>query len=301
MTRILLSAAGGPVIVGIIDNLQASGHVVIGIDADPMAVGRHFCDSFYQSPLATNTREYLEFLGRIEPEFDLFFPFIDEELMTLADYKGPVWTKMLLSSPETLKICTDKIRFQAFAEKNGLPVAPSANTPPLMAKVAIGRGGKGVIAVADAEMLAWVKHKGGYVLQRKIAGIEYTVDILTDKKGQWVYGVARKRLRAAGVSVTGQIDMNKNVLDAARTFVEALPFAGPINIQVIEEETTGKAFVIEINPRLSGSLEFTRLAGFDIVQASIDMFEGRALKTPTVKDRLVIQRYWKEYVDADTS
>lgn len=299
MARVLLSAMGGPVSVSIIQHLQDSGHTVLGIDCRDDAIGRHFCDRFHVCPLASEKEAYATFLTSIADEFDVFFPFVDEELIALVtagSASNGVLDKTVLSHREAILTCDDKIRFQQAAIEKGLTVPPLAEGPPAVVKPAQGRGGEGVIAVDDPALLSHYKTREDLICQSLIHGDEYTIDALTDEAGNWIFGVARKRLVAKGVSVVGQIDMNPVVLDLARRSVAAFPFRGPINLQIILETGTGTPYLIEINPRLSGSIIFTALAGFDLLNAAIDLFFGRSQPTPqSIKDGLKIIRYWSEY------
>lgn len=296
MSRILLSAVGGPVSVSVIRHLQGLGHQVVGMDLSDHAVGRHFCDAFYRSPRATDAPAYLDFLAAIDGEFDIFFPFVDEELRTIAEAaERPVFAKVVMSSRETLLLCTDKVAFQRFSEERGLPIAPIAVAPPAVAKPAHGRGGRGVRVVDSEAELAGLLGRDDTVVQRHIEGMEYTVDVLVDNDGGWLFGVARQRLVARGVSTLGRIHMDEAVLTAARAFVAAIPFRGPINLQCIREVATGRVFVIEINPRLSGSVIFTVLGGFDVLDSAVELACGGYPQVPAaIRDGLTISRYWSE-------
>ena len=296
MSRILLSAVGGPVAVSVIRHLQGLGHAVVGMDLSDRAVGRHFCDAFFRSPLATDAPAYLDFLSAIEGEFDFFFPFVDEEIRTIAEApERSVFAKVVMSPRESLLLCTDKVAFQRFAEDRLLPIAPTATCVPAIAKPAHGRGGRGVRVITDNTELPPLLGRTDTVVQQKIEGVEYTVDVLVGKDGRWLYGVARQRVEARGVSTLGRIDMNEDVLAAARAFVEAIPFCGPINLQCFRETATGRVFVIEINPRLSGSVIFTVLAGFDLLGASVAVAMGEQPDLPeSVNNGLTIARYWSE-------
>lgn len=289
---------GGPTSVSMIRHLQNHGHRVIGMDCRADAVGRHFCDDFRISPPALDVDLYVHFLKSLDFEFDVFFPFVDEELRAIAlaePHLNALRQRLFLSPDHTLLDCTDKVKFQKLATDLQLPIAPLTLRPPAIAKPRHGRGGKGVVTVDDAELLTYFLQKPDYLCQQKITGDEYTVDILVDHGGQWVFGAARRRILARGVSVIGQIDMADDVLRLAHQVVSSIRFRGPINIQMIREANTGHLYLIEVNPRLSGSLIFSTMAGFDIFSASLDVFAGRIPELPeSLEDGLCILRYWSE-------
>lgn len=300
MARILLSAAGGSVAPTIIRHLQDHGHRVIGMDTQADAVGLHFCDEFIPAPLATDAAHYLAFLANIQSRFDIFFPFIDEELTTLATHWSQLPTelaaKIVVSPPETLLTCTDKNRFQHACEQAHLPIAPRASQPPAIAKPWRGRGGKGVVSLYDHELLSYYARQPNYLIQKMIDGVEYTVDMLLTRDAKPYSAVARKRLLAKGVSINAQIDMAPDVLALAYQCAATLPFYGPINIQIMRELPSNDLYIIEINPRLSGSVRFTCQAGFDIINLAVHMHTGLALPsiTPVIADQMRFWRYWDD-------
>lgn len=300
--RVLVSAAAGPIIVSVIRLLKNSGHTVIGMDVKENAIGRFYCDEFYVSPWASDAAAFIGFLNRLAPQIDVFFSYVDEEIETLAKARqknelGAIDEKWFASEPETLLTCTNKERFQNWAEQAGLPIAPRATAAPAIAKPLAGRGAKGIVYIDDAELFAYFEKKENYICQQIIKGTEYTIDTLIDLQGNYVFGVARKRIDARGVSITGEIDMNTDVLQFCRELVTRLPFRGPINIQVMREESTGKLFLIEVNPRLSGSLVFSAHAGFDIASAAVDVFCGGNYQPPKpeeIADGRCFYRFWED-------
>ena len=63
------------------------------------------------------------------------------------------------------------------------------------------------------------------------------------------------------MSIVGKI-VKENIKKQIILISKLLKFYGPINIQFIKDESE-KIWLIEINPRLSGSIEFSIKAGFN--------------------------------------
>ena len=63
-----------------------------------------------------------------------------------------------------------------------------------------------------------------------------------------------------------------------------LNFYGPINIQLIQDKN-GKIWLIEINPRLSGSVEFSIKAGFNPF-----LYFNRNMQNIKIKYGMVLKR-----------
>jgi len=297
--NILMSAAGSAASISIIKHIQSLGHRVIGIDANKNSesLAKLHCDDFYLSPLCDNS-EFIPFINSLVDKFDLYIPFIDEELRCLVNSKSllpEIVPKIILNNKEAIENCTSKVNFQAFCQQHDLPVAAKTSTVPAIFKPEFGRGSKGIFIIEDDELIPFFQKKVG-VIQELIKGMEYTVDVLTSQQGQWLFAVARKRIETAGVSRIGEIDQHPIVLNLAKLCTEKFQFKGPVNIQIMLDKKN-IAHLIEINPRFSGSLIFSTLAGFDIIDLAIKDWLDQPYQLPLEKDiqnkRFV--RFWQEH------
>jgi carbamoyl-phosphate synthase large subunit len=293
--RVMISAAASPAAISALRHLRGLGHRVIGMDAAVEAefLGRAFCDEFHVSPHA-DSPEYLEFLSARLAEVDVFLPFIDEELIAIArgwERIAPdLAARIALSAPQVLLDCTDKCTFQRACEDAGLPIAPRALEAPALFKPRYGRGGRGLIAINDNRMFEAVQGRDG-VVQRAISGEEFTIDAIFDHAGKLVATSPRRRIRSAGVSTIGEVVPDRPLHDLAARLGERWRFRYAINFQVIRD-SGGCDWIIELNPRLSGSGIFSAMAGCDPYAATIALWnrepwfgEPRPLR---------IWRYWQE-------
>jgi carbamoyl-phosphate synthase large subunit len=296
--RVMISAAASPASISILRHLRSLGHTVIGIDAalDAEPLGRAFCDVFHVSPLA-DSPAYLEFLQRRLGEVDLFLPFIDEELIAIAQawarIPANLAEKVAVSAPEVLLDCLDKCRFQGACEAAGLPIAPTALDAPAFYKPRFGRGGRGVVALRDSQMFEGMRGRDG-VTQRLIYGEEFTVDAIFDRGGHLIVTSPRRRIRAAGVSTIGEVIPDQALHDLAVRLGKRWQFRYAINFQVIRD-SEGRDWIIELNPRLSGSGIFSALAGCDPFAATIALWRREPwFAQPR---RLRVWRYWQEMAE----
>ena len=300
--RVLVSAAGSPASISILRHLRALGHFVIGIDAGVEAepIGRAFCDAFYPAPLA-DSPAYLDFLCERLATADIFMPFIDEELLAIADgwdrIPPNLAERIALSAPQVIRDCVDKIRFQAACSKAGLPIAPEAQGAPAYFKPRFGRGGKGVVEAADSRSFDALTGRNG-VLQRKIVGQEFTVDAMFDRTGRLVATSPRRRLRTAGVSTAGQVGDDRKLHELAEQIGRHWQFRYAINFQVIRDQDD-RDWLIELNPRLAGSAIFSAMAGCDPFAATIALWRGEPWQG--APRSLRVWRYWQEWTEADGS
>jgi carbamoyl-phosphate synthase large subunit len=293
-----MSAAGSPASVSILRHLRALGHRVTGLNASPEtdALGRAFCDDFHLAPLA-DAPAYLDFLIERLREVDVFLPFIDEELLAIADgwdrLPAALAARIAVSEPDVLRECVDKCRFQQACSDARLPIAPQASAAPAFFKPRHGRGGKGVIEARDERMFEALKGRDG-VIQQAISGEEFTVDAIFDREGRLLSSVARKRVRAAGVSTIGEVGFDEALHRLAGRLSERWRFKYAINFQSIRD-ANGVDWIIELNPRLAGSAIFSALAGCDPIAATIALATGESWQGRP--RRLRVWRYWTEMTE----
>jgi carbamoylphosphate synthase large subunit len=295
----MMSAAGSPASVSILKHLSALGHQCVGFNASPDVepLARAFCDEFHVAPLGTSA-EFLPFLSQRLATVDLFLPFVDEELLAIArgwqQLEPLLRARIALSEPEVLLDCVDKLRFQQLCEESGLPIAPRAADAPAFYKPRFGRGGKGVVACTDERIYSAYTGREG-VMQRAIAGQEFTVDAIYSRDGGLLATSPRRRIAAAGVSTLGEVVPDAAMHALAEKLGRRWPFRYAINFQVIRD-AQGRDFLIELNPRLAGSAVFSAMAGCDPFAATIALHAGRSWQGAARPLR--VSRYWSEYVEA---
>ncbi len=294
--RVMMSAAGSPASISILRHLRALGHYVVGLNAGVAVepLGRAFCDTFHVAPRG-DSAEYLDFLAERLADVDVFLPFIDEELIAIAEgwnrLPAALSRKIALSAPEVLLDCVDKCRFQRACEEAGLPIAPQAQVAPAYFKPRLGRGGKGVMLASDDRMFGVLAGRDG-VLQRAIDGEEYTVDAIFDRDGHLLATSPRVRLLAAGVSTVGEVRPDEKLHDLARILGRHWHFRYAINFQVIRDSGQ-RDWLIELNPRLAGSAIFSTLAGCDPIAATLALWHGEPWQG--CARPLRVWRYWQEH------
>ena len=290
--RVMISAAGSGIAPGIIRHLQNLGHFVIGHDCQRFGYGASICDEFYVSPPA-DTDDYMDFLKEHLPRCDIYLPFLDEELRFFAREGVPM--PVCCSNRGALHVFTSKQLQQDHMTLADLPVVPRTMDGPAIIKPDHGRGGKGIIVgyYFEPPTIADLQSKG-YVIQRFIDGIEYTVDVLAGSDGEFLFAVPRVRLQAKGVSTIGRVVIDLEVIELARKVVSAFEFYGPINIQMIRDSETGELFIIEVNARLSGSCMFTVMAGWDILNDTIRLYQGLPFIPPKEVRPITVRRHYVE-------
>ncbi len=289
--RILLSAVGGMPSISYIKHLQSNGYFVIGIDSNKSSIGFKFCDEFYTVPTVSQSSEYIKAIQSIN--FDVFFPWLDEEhiLFSSIDLKE-VFPKgtVITSSPESIRITTNKNLTYDFCIREDIPVARKKTIPPVFVRKIFSRGSKGARLICSKEELEKLsRHE--IISQEPLSGLEYTVDILILK--DIFIASPRSRIKSTNVSTLSQIDLNKDIIEFCRKVCSKLDLYGPINIQLFKLKN-GEFRLIEINPRLAGTSILSIKAGFDLLCLTIESILKGSISKTTIKDNLTMQRYYCE-------
>ncbi len=262
--KILISGANGVIMKSLISELRKNFYI-IGIDMHSDGDARKYCDEFYSSPLG-NSEKFISFIVKLSTKVKFIFLFVDEEILNLNSNRKKIKNiedKLILSESKTLNICLNKKKFSNFFKSKKVNVPSSKFSNSMVAKPIYGRGGAGIIKIKNKKDFHFFQKKKNYIVQKLINGKEYTIDCLFDSKGKLIFDLPRERIQTKGVSIVGKIVRDKAISNFLRNKIaKYLNFYGPINVQIIRD-TRNKIWLIEINPRLSGSIEFSIKAGFN--------------------------------------
>jgi carbamoyl-phosphate synthase large subunit len=241
-------------------------------------------------------------------EIRMLIPLTDVELGTLAGNKErfrSLGVEVMAGSTETNGICLDKRATCQFFKRIGVAtpdimepaelLASDETRYPLILKPANGSSSLGVTLIRDRDELAFFAPRTrDAIVQRVVAGQEYTLDILVDFQGQARCVVPRMRIETRAGEVSKALTRKHPELIRQGKFVaDALPGArGCITAQAFlgaSEEIT----FIEINPRFGGGFPLAARAGADFPRWMIEMCLGRtsAIAVDGWQDGLAMLRY----------
>lgn len=262
-TKILISASNGVVMTSLIKKLRKIFYI-IGIDANKYGNAKKYCNEFYLKP-SGNDKVFIKFIKKIGKKVDYIFLFNDKEISKINRNRKSIKQiekKIILSDKKTLDICLNKKKLHEFCKSNNINVPNTKFSRNMIAKPIFGTGSKDIYKINNVNDYKFFLKKKNIIIQKFINGIEYTVDCLFDKNGCLVFALSRSRILHRGVSIVGQIVYEKKIINFVKRISKKLKFKGPINIQIIKDGNN-KIWLIEINPRLSGSIEFSIKAGFN--------------------------------------
>jgi carbamoylphosphate synthase large subunit len=307
---LLRTAAGSPPTVTQYKAFQALGCRIVAADCNPASVGFHFADAAYVVP-RVGEPGYLERMLEIcaREGVDLFMPALDEELLLCSLERGrfeALGTRLLVSGPEALAVCTDKLATWRFFREAGIPTPRTVAAAeyregsfppgPLVVKPRVGRGGTGVhLARTHAEAAFFCGYVPDAIVQERLEGVEYTIDVLADLDSEVRILSPRKRLATdSGISSRGATHWREDLPGPVRAMVKGLALVGPLNVQCFVAPA-GEVSFTEINARMAGTVILSQAAGVPFFEGILELARGR-VPADWLKpgEALVMYRYWEE-------
>ncbi|MDR0499883.1 MAG: ATP-grasp domain-containing protein [Coriobacteriales bacterium] len=242
-------------------------------------------------------------------KIDFLLPAHDNACLYLAKNRDQINCKVLISATDTCLICRSKTEtYNFFSGHSFIPEVfklekISSVDLPLFAKPNIGQGSEGVAVLKTMSDLQRIIDTGvDYTITELLTGNEYTVDCFTDNEGNLLVASMRERTRAkSGIAVESKlIKTPQVVLDIATVINLCLKFTGVWFFQV-KKNANGEYRLLEIAPRVAGTMGLSRIQGFNFVLNTINLALGKKIKVITNKindacvSRALTSRYILDY------
>lgn len=239
---------------------------------------------------------------------DLLIPGVDEELHLLARESANFGaTRLLLPDADYIENMLDKLSMVRLLESKNLPVPRTYNLCdewrgidfPCIFKPRKGRGSRGVRTLQNSDEVVMLRDVLGnaandYIVQEKVLGQEYTVQMLAASDGRLRAIVPVRVDVKRGVTLRAETCNDAQVIAACRSIHEALPTSGCYNIQLVLT-SDGEVLPFEINPRISTTLCLVIAAGVDPIQIFNSSSGSDHGELCLFESGLYLQRYWANY------
>jgi carbamoyl-phosphate synthase large subunit len=312
--KIIRSAVGSSAGVDLIQEFQKRGVKVVGIDCSPLSAGLFVADKGYVVPKGDAEGfidTLLGIIARERPQGLLTGP--EEEIITISKNKRLLESKgvvTFLPDFNVARIFTDKKNAQDFFKSHGLPAAREFKRDevenadfPLVVKPRRGRGSRGVSVVrSTSELDTCLKRTEGAIIQEKLEGVEYTVDVLNDLEGNNLSIVPRARLQVeSGISTKGVTVADGEVVDVVKKITQEVTIPGPCCVQGFK---TDEGFrLTEVNLRIGGGAMLSMKADPSILENIIRMASGKEpMESRGFKEGLVMLRHYNgRFVDLNNN
>ncbi len=313
--RVLVTGIGGPAAQAFVAAVPSDLVEWFAVDADPLAPGfLQFpqrrravippgdADAFVPALLALS----------VANEIDLIVPTVDAELAALAaahDRFRDVGVRVLTARRRPVHTALDKWRLMSRLA-GVVPVPATALVGdaeeeaaleyPVVAKPRHGSGSRGIVMANHPDDLATLPRDGSYVIQQFLPGPEYSLDVLARADGSIAAVVPRERLRTdSGIATVARTVHDPVLMDIGRRAVTAIGLTGIVNVQC-RRDGNGVPAVIEINPRVPGTIGLTVASGINMPQLLIE----EALQRPIphrlrFTERMLVRTWQQQILDVD--
>ncbi|MGZ4846324.1 MAG: ATP-grasp domain-containing protein [Halobacteriota archaeon] len=306
--NVAVTGVGGGVGQGIIKSLQDTEYDVIAIDSEELAAGLYAARKSYLGLYAKDGR----FIDRIveickTENCKILFPGLDAELASLSKEVHLLRANDIypvVSRPEVIEICDDKLYTSAFLKRHDFPYPETFDLSgyageldfPVILKPTKGARSAGVFLVDDKKQFDALSESlsaSSYVVQEYIEGEEYTCGTVT-LENNCIGVISMKRQLRAGDTYKAFVVKNYALEEFVKSVITVLKPFGACNIQL--RVRNGVPYIFEINARCSGTTAARTLAGFNEPKMICD-FISKGIKDPTFSIReIAILRYWNELV-----
>jgi carbamoyl-phosphate synthase large subunit len=266
-------------------NVVDASHTLPPFD-DPACKNKltDICDLEAIDAILPMTNKAIEFLDRYRHDFDE-----GNRLAYLQDAK-------------TIAICHDKQKLAQFFASEGISTPDTGSAEmfanrggyPLIAKPKRGEGGKENFLIANERDLGFYAQKyPGHLLQKFIAGEEYTVDWFSDQSGNPRLIVPRIRQAVRGGEVmVSKICMDPKIIALVRRVGLALKLRGPASLQGIWDDND-RFLLTDVNLRFGSGAIHTIEAGGDIPEYIYRDISGEAdsIRNPVIQNGNIMKRF----------
>lgn len=292
------------------DALAGEG-LVIAADASGDAPALQEADRAFVVP-PVNHPSYLDVILDICREWGvrLLISLNDLELPGLARQRQrflQIGILPLVSEPDVIDLCFDKWRAHAFLKEHGLDtpatylsmmsaldaIAVGGLTFPVVVKPRWGTASIGIECAHDSNELSLVYElvrkrvdrsiisevsavdpERSVMIQQKLIGNEYGLDVVNDLDANHVVTFAkRKLLMRAGETDRAVIVDDPELIRIGCKLGSILGHVGNLDCDIIVQD--GIPYVLEMNPRFGGGYPFSQVGGANIPAAMVAWASGR--------------------------
>lgn len=298
-------------------NLGLSGNI-IAVNSDELTTAMTAADMAFKSPLIYD-ENYIPFLLKLckKEKVDILFSLFDIDLMVLARYKKSfeeLGVRVIVSDENIINICNDKFEMIKYLKNTGLDVPETFldinealefadfSDKSYILKPRWGMGSLNIFDVENKKELEVLYEKSvknlkksylkfesiadmdrAILIQEKIIGDEYGLDVLNDLNGKYVISTVKKKFAMrSGETDIAQVVEIESLKTLGEKIGENLRHIGNLDIDVLVKKD--RAYVIDMNARFGGGYPFTHSAGVNELEAVIRWYRGENAPDLNVKN-----------------
>ncbi len=235
-----------------------------------------------------------------ENKYDLVVPTTDFSAMILAKYKSEIekYSKVASNDWNVYQIAADKNNTMKVCSENDLPCPVTLFDVdnlekvkgiqyPIVVKPTVGYGAIGFHKVDNEEELKNLfidssdDEIRNYVFQEYIpqTDLQYECAMFIDQNNQPKTALVFSKNRwfpVEGGSSTLNITVDRpDIVESCTKLLQAINWRGAADIDLIQDPRDGKAKIMEINPRVSGSVKIAFVAGTDQAKQMLELADDK--------------------------
>jgi carbamoyl-phosphate synthase large subunit len=266
--------------------IDPTGHVLAG-DLNAQALTSHVADGFWAMPHTQDESLDAIVSGLKQRQISVVLPTRDSELMFWARHAARLdaeGIQVVVSEPEPVERCLDKLAFARFGATQQLPFIPASDRLDdiagdcLVVKERFGAGSRSIgLRLDRAAAAVHAKTLESPIFQPQVDGMEISIDAWLNRQHQVKGLVLRRRDRV----VHGESQITTTFSDAhlegqVLAILQALQLSGPVVMQAMVA-ANGSLQVIECNPRFGGASTTSIAAGLASLHWSLLQATGADL------------------------
>ena len=231
---------------------------LLGVDSEPLTAGSCLVDRYWVVPRSGDTADFEKVVDLcLNERVDFVLPTWEDRLEMWAARRDSLLARgvhVIVSPPETVRICRDKWETYRFLAAHSIPTpATSLEHEYPVVKPRLGEGSRGFL-VADPSIGKFPID--GCISQEFLPVRSFPSIFLCGSAGSPVYVVPRRRVRIEnGRSMVAEVVHVPAVIAEVKRLARALRFFGPVNVQCFRIERG--VFFTDLNPRVSGGLSLS--------------------------------------------
>lgn len=250
-----------------------------------------------------------QLLDRYSNDKVVYIPIEEDTTLLLYKFIEKFGCKNLvhnIPSVDYFQLARDKYLLNVFCCKNDIP-SPSFYTKenilkgdneyrPLIIKPRNGSGSKDIrFANSFNEVVNLnIPELNDYVVQERISnGKDVIGAFFLCKDGNLISSYTHKRIRtfpkSGGVTVLSKISNDKAPIEIGTELLQKLNWNGFAMIEFLWDENVNKFKVIEINPRLWGSVLLSEFSGMNFINNYINLSLNIKIDSPNRRDNVMIR------------
>ena len=235
-------------------------------------------------------------------QIDYIYPAYDDVLLALSDNQKKIKCRILIPSQEACTITRSKSltyrRFESLLPTpKQYPGPEEVNRWPVFLKPERGQGSQRTLIADNSEDLKYhLKKNKDFLILEYLPGKEYTVDCFSNRSGRLLFSRGRERIRIKnGISMNSRTVEREEFESYAQVISKNLNLLGAWFYQV-KERANGELVLMEIAPRIGGTMATHRVLGINFPLLTIYVHSGieveLLLNQYSVEiDRALINRY----------